>query len=283
MLLVDYRTGSVELVQYLKMIGVPLEITELPFGDFALLGRGASDEPIPIGVERKTIQDLVNSTMTGRFAAHQLPGLLSPGCGFKDIWLLVEGIYRPNPQTAVLEIPHGKGNWQPIQYGQKAFMYKELESLLVTLEVRGGLRVRQCRGKVETCLFLKALYLWWTDKSLEEHRSHLRFRSVEADTALLTPPSLTRLWAKELPGVGWKRSGAVAGHFESPYAMVQASAKEWTKVDGIGKTLASRIYAAIRGIKGVGHEDQLGGPGQADSAAGPDSGGSSGGSGGGGH
>jgi excinuclease UvrABC nuclease subunit len=50
-----------------------------------------------------------------------------------------------------------------------------------------------------------------------------------------------------LPGVGVERSGAVAAHFPSVKAMVDARAEEWMMVPGIGKTLAARITTALGG------------------------------------
>lgn len=237
-----------ELAQRLSAHGLPLEVTDLTYGDFCFLGHGEADSPVPVGVERKTLQDLINSTLTGRFAGHQLPGLLS---SYQDVWLVVEGRWRPGP-TGLLEVPGhkekgGKWVWKGVGYGAKQFMYKEFESLLLTLEIRGGVRVRFTQDEEGTCWFLASLYRWWTDKSLEEHRSHLRFRSLEVDAGLLIKPSLCRLVAKELPMIGWKRSQAVAEKFGTVYAMVQASEQEWQEIEGVGKVMAKRIVQSLQG------------------------------------
>lgn len=249
-LLVDYRVGSVEFVALLKQIGVDVEMAELPFADFAFLGSGSAGEQIPIGIERKTVQDLINSTMKGRLSGHQLPGMLDQErSGFKEIWLVVEGIYRPGKPGGVLEVLHGK-EWRPLTYGAKTFMYRELECQLVTLEVKAGVRVRRCGTKDDTAYFLAALYHWWTHASLDEHRSHLRFRTLDADSALLIKPGLCREWARHLPGVGWEKSMAIEQQFKRvAIDMAQASEAEWAEIAGIGKTMARRIWGAIRGLK----------------------------------
>jgi excinuclease UvrABC nuclease subunit len=53
--------------------------------------------------------------------------------------------------------------------------------------------------------------------------------------------------AKELQGVGWEKSGNIAGQFQNPLAMVQASVVEWRSIPGIGDTLAKRIVKVLQG------------------------------------
>ena len=47
--------------------------------------------------------------------------------------------------------------------------------------------------------------------------------------------------AKEFTGIGWERSLAVEGRWGSVRDMVNATEKEWTEVDGIGKGIAKKI------------------------------------------
>lgn len=250
MLYIDDRKGSGEFyaLAQTRYPSLPLTLCHLPYADFALMGQGPEGSVVPVGVERKTLPDLIDSTYSGRFAGHQLPGLLDPQQGYKDVWLVVEGVYRANG-LGQLVMPHGKG-WVPVGYGSKTFMYTELESLLLTLEVKGGLRVRQTRSQYDTLDFLWALHHWWTDKTMEQHRSHLRFRTLEADPGLLIKPSLLRQVAALLPGIGWNKSGHVSGHFKTIYDMVQADAKQWQAIPGIGKVLAERIWRQLRGLDG---------------------------------
>jgi excinuclease UvrABC nuclease subunit len=66
-------------------------------------------------------------------------------------------------------------------------------------------------------------------------------------------PTLARRVAAQLPGVGEVRSAEVARVFGTLESMVEASPKDWaTKVDGIGKTTAGKIYSAIHGQNGNG-------------------------------
>lgn len=249
MIEIDYRIGSGEFEPLLKNLGLPVSIVQAPglaAADFRFLGQGEEGCPVPVGIERKTVKDLLTSSQSGRLT-EQLERMLL--C-YQDIWILVEGVYRRG-KGGVVEVPVGNG-WQPLHFStskvfdsQKQVMYREVESLILTLEERGGARVRKTRSKGDTGQFIADLYHWWTSKSLEEHRSHLRLRTNEADSALLVKPSLCRQVAALLPGIGWKKSGLVAGQFGNVRAMVMAPADTWEKIPGVGKTLAGKIQKAL--------------------------------------
>lgn len=113
------------------------------------------------------------------------------------------------------------------------------------MEVRAGLRVRRVGDRVETARFLADLYGWW-QKPWEGHTSHLALHLEQPDVALFTKPPLLRMVAAELPGVGFKKSKAVCQKFRSVTEMVNASKDQWAEIDGIGETLAGRIYDALR-------------------------------------
>jgi ERCC4-type nuclease len=76
------------------------KIERMQFGDFSWLGNGPDGAPWSIGVERKTIGDMIQSITSDRFSGHQLPGLLNT---YNAVYVLVEGLYRPDQRTGVLE------------------------------------------------------------------------------------------------------------------------------------------------------------------------------------
>jgi len=243
--------GSIELLPILEQLGVKAEKASLHFADFAFLGGSADEEPVPVGVERKTLSDFVASMLNGRLPGHQLPGMLQ--C-YREVWIVLEGdrrIAKGTGHIQTLQWTHTKAGkkirqWRDLETGTAyALGYQELAAMVLTLVERGGVLVQPTRDPTETCYFLKALLHWWTDKAFGEHRSHLKFHSQFADQSLLVKPSLCRVVAAQLPGIGYEKSGKVAAHFGSVAAMVEADEKEWQKVDGVGSVLAKRIVEKL--------------------------------------
>ena len=59
--------------------------------------------------------------------------------------------------------------------------------------------------------------------------------------------SLLVNFAAQLPGVGPTKAREVEAVFGSVPGMIEASVKEWMRVPGIGKTLATMAYEALHG------------------------------------
>ena len=242
MILLDRRIGSSDLYSPLRTrYRLPVELTTLPSADVAWLGRGPEDTPIPCGVEIKRVGDLLSSIVSGRLSGSQLPNLIHE---YAQAWLLVEGRYRSGDE-GLLEVPAMGRAWIPHPNGRTAFTYQALDGFLTTLEVKAGVHVRRTFDRHETAALVASLYHWWTGKAYEEHRAHLALHSPALDAGLLYKPSLKRRIAAELPGIGIEKSGKVADHFSSVRAMLEADAREWATIDGIGKTLAKRITEAL--------------------------------------
>ena len=258
MLFVDWRTGSGELIPLLDVLKLPTQKMTLPFADFAFVGNGLNGELIPVGIERKALKDWIDSFYSGRFSGHQLPGLLDPNQGYQVVYVIVEGIWRMHHETGLVQVPtkdYGKSKkvqWVDLNIGTdthpKGMMWRELEAAFTTFELKGGVIFRRTRDRNETCKLVATLYHWWVGKEWAEHKSHLRFRTSEVDPQVLVKPSLARQVAALLPGIGWTKSAAAAGQFKTVYDMVQASEKDWQEVDGVGKSMAKKIWLAVRGL-----------------------------------
>lgn len=249
MIIVDDRAGSNRYPHLLSALGVKVTLGRLEYGDFSFLGSGPADAPVTIGIEHKRLDDLLQSITTGRFAGHQLPGLVT---AYDHPYLMVEGIWRPEPGSGILQIRSGKG-WQDHGRGARRWMYRDLEQWLYTIEHKAGVSVRKTSTSDESARSIQALYSWWC-RGWDDHRSHLAISQAHTitrsrDSALLHRPTLVRRIANELDGIGWDRSAAVAAHFPTVAQMMAADAKEWAKVPGIGKTIATRIVASLRGTK----------------------------------
>lgn len=246
MILVDPRAGSRELVTPLRAAGLPVDdIAQLDFGDIAFLGRGEKGAGVFIGIEHKKLPDLVQSLNSDRLAGHQLTGMLGT---YDRNYLIIEGEWDVD-NTGRIIVPNKRfrSKWDVLKGAPAASV---LEQRLLTLETRGGLRIRWTRSQEETIRYVSALYRFWSDRDLDDHKSHLAIHAPDLDRALLVPVSDKRRVFAAIPNVGYTRSSAVDRHFPSVWDAVNAPESAWQKVDGIGKTLATKIVRFLRGRKG---------------------------------
>lgn len=233
MMWVDNRKGSAELFIPLSARRVPVELTTLQYGDCCFVGHAAQGDVL-IGIERKTIRDLIQSMTTGRLSGHQLPGLVEH---FAYRWLLIEGRYRESPDGFV-ELPWKTG-WEVVR-----LQYSALENYLLTVQLRAGVSVQRTYDLRDSAHWLALLYRWFTAKEWQEHRAHLALQQV-ADPSMWLKPNLVHRMAAQLPGIDEKAKD-IAGKFPTVADMVTADEVTWRSIPGIGKVLAKRIWTALR-------------------------------------
>lgn len=243
MILIDSRIGSGEFLPDFTRLGVSAATDHLSSADFAFTGCGPSGL-VSIGIERKTIPDLLDCITTGRLAAGQIPEMRA---SYDICYLVLEGIWRVGGDGA-LETLKG-GQWYPVEYNRRVLLAQDLMGYITSLETFAGIRFRYTGTPKKTVETIIWLYKWWS-KPWGDHGSFKVFHDPihSANTLLTREPSLCRRWAKELPGIGWTKSAAVEAHFLTAEDMALADINEWQKVDGIGKTLAKRAHDAIREI-----------------------------------
>ncbi len=240
MILVDRRKGSAELDRHFRG-RVLTDVVELPYGDFAF--NSHPDDCFMVGIERKTIGDLIDSFRSGRLADHQLSGMAEM---YKYSFIVVEGIIRRS-ENGLLERLVGR-EWTAMRC-----MWDEVQNRLLSFKLFRGVQVEFTsseRGTVDTVI---RLYKYFTGKRLDQHHSHegLQDHSV-SNVFSLNPnykPTLCRQMAALLPGVGNELSKHVAREFGSTYEMINAPEDSWYEIEGIGKKKAKNIYDAIRSKK----------------------------------
>jgi ERCC4-type nuclease len=244
MIRIDRRIGSGHLLPLLRDMGVPAQITKLDYGDAAFEGRGPDERVVPIGIEVKTVRDFLSSLLDGRLMGHQLPGLLA---NYEHVWLILQTDiwFRVGPDGAY-EQRKGKGVWEPVLLSGRGLCWRDVSGVLSTLEIKGGLHIRQTPNKELTARTIAGLYHWWTSKAYEQHRSHLALHEVPDSQIHLSDPSQVTKFAATLPGVGWERAHAIGRCFVTPREMFEADEQAWREVPGIGKVLAARIVEALR-------------------------------------
>lgn len=237
----DDRIGSRELLPFLRQQGVYADLARLEYADIAFGGNGP-DGGVMVGIERKTVGDLISSMTSKRFAGHQLPGLLE---GYHVVYLLVEGWMRPGKDGLLEEMSSGR--WRAKRRGSKLVTYRAVDGWLSTMEAVCGLRMRYSLDILETAHVIKGLAEWWA-RPWADHDSH---RAVYAPVSGAGPVAFVRpniVWkmAAQLPGVE-KRGREIARRFATPLAMCEATEDDWRAVKGIGKVLAGNIVKLLRG------------------------------------
>lgn len=248
MLLVDERIGSADLAPALADMGLPVEVTHLEFGDVAFTGRGNEDAAVEVGIELKKLPDLVTSLRDGRLSGHQVPGL----CATYDYrWLLIEGTFKPGDRGEVL-VPQRRGIWAPLKGGMTV---AELEKRVLSLQLLRGLHVRHSSARLTTLHFLASLYRWFTDRSMDDHTTHLLEHQAEGFLEVNDFRSVV----KKLPHIGHKVSLAVEQYFEgSLEAAFAGTVEDWADIvtfdkqgrpKRLGRTAAQDIKRFIRGEK----------------------------------
>lgn len=242
-LFVDPREGSGDLLQPLKDLHLPAESIQLEYADVAWEGNGPRGKSM-IGIERKRLKDALNSMRTGRFAGHQLPGLVS---NFDWVYLIVEGVWREDPDSGLLQEAR-RGGWVDVTVGQSRFKADELENWLTSIETKYGLRVKRVDNFAQMVLTTARLYKWW-QKPWDAHRSGKVIYQPPPSSVTTYKIPLVQRMANCLDGVGWEKSAAVASRFKTPVDMIASTEKDWELIPGIGKVLSRRIVKALCGEK----------------------------------
>lgn len=240
MILVDDREGSAGLVNGLRRSGIEAELKRMEFGDCCWIGNGP-DGDVLVGVELKTVEDLLASMRSGRLCGHQLPGMSEE---YFAIYLIVEGLVREDPESGVLQRFH-RGQWQDVIVGRQRFLWSEMEAYLTTIDTIVGVHVRRTSTPRETVSCIRTLYQWW-QKPWDRHSSHKVLYTPLPQNSLLVRPSVLRRVAAQLPMIGYDRSREVEKAFGTVFAMANADEKAWLAVPGIGKTIAAKVIRAIR-------------------------------------
>lgn len=240
MILIDDRVGSKEIVPHLEP-GINYELTRLDFADFAFVGQGP-DGMVSIGIERKTIGDLLNSMESGRLSGYQLKGLIE---SYDYNYLIVEGFWQCD-QVGNLNIRRGK-RWTSHMFNRQQLPYSRFVGYLNTLTMLGNIHPVFLTTLTQTGHWTSKTYHWW-QKLWHHHKSHLQFHVDPPARAHIIEPSLFRKMLKELDGVGWDRAEALEKHFANFNEILVGGVKEMCKVPGIGKVGAQKILKQLEEV-----------------------------------
>lgn len=243
MIQVAREKGSKELLPYILKIGVQAELAGLQFGDFAFEGKGPKGN-ILIGIERKTLHDILHCIDDSRYSAHQRPGMLAM---YQKSYLILEGNWKPHTENGTLmEGFNGGSSWGECRYRSSRVMYAKLFRYLLSVALSGVI-VIYSRDIIHTAYNVCEVFHYF-QKPWNKHTSLIEVQKL-AIPDLRGKPSLTRRWASDLEGVGVVHSMAAERYFRSPIKLAQSSEVDWLRLPGIGVGTAQHIIKEINGTK----------------------------------
>lgn len=247
---IDSRVGSKDLIN-IPPLDTPglCELSRLNSADIMFSGYGPSGDTL-IGVELKSLPDLISSIQTGRLQAEQMPKMIRD---YDTRWILYYGNYRPG-QNGALQINKG-GGWKDYGYGEKPILYSYLEDFLIEAREYGfNIQRVGSERRYEKEEAVKWIYTYYKLIS-RPWKTHKIFKTFDNSAQIPFPPGMSltahekrmaRVVDKLCQGIGFERSIAVARHFKSHSHMTAASVDEWKGIDGIGAVIAKKVYTEIR-------------------------------------
>lgn len=241
-ILIDERVGSKDLLAMLQSLGKPCAFAEgNQQADASFIGNGPDGALWSIGIERKNVNDLVNSIETGRLSGTQLPRMQAE---HDIVYVIVEGATRriwSGDQLGMLEWRTADRDWRT---PERPTNWYAVENYLTTLQERAGVRLRQTFSDRGTAATIAALYEWWTEKEYEEHRAHLKTHKGAGVKEASYVVKTLLAWKVRMTE---KVARAACLRFDNPRALVNASAAELLEVPGLGKALAMKLEKIFKG------------------------------------
>lgn len=243
-ILVDDRAGSKDLVLKPCLRDIA-ELARLDSGDVMIRGNGP-DGSVAVGVEVKSIWDLVASASNGRLMGTQIPAMLA---NYSHSWLLIYGAWRAGRRDGLLHIQRGKTRWELFKLGRSPVPYSFVEHLFTEITMM-GVHVSTVPSDYDAAEWVASLASWW-EKHWADHKAARVFDKSSTEARLrpvmLAPGVRFRAeLASKLPGVGFDRAVAAAKHFGSAMEMLNATEAQWCEVPGIGKGVAKSVVTALK-------------------------------------
>lgn len=251
MILVDYRKGSGTdgkgnelLVPLIKKLGVECEIDNLEFADACFEGNGPEGY-IAIGVERKTLHDLLGCIDTARYSAHQRVGMAQM---YTKSFLALEGMWEMGGSLqysgTLIQGFNGGSSWGPLKTrGNQTVLYSKLYRYLLSVQLSGVI-ITQSNNVVQTANNIVEIYRYF-QKPWHSHTSMIETQKLTIPS-LTNKPSLARKWAADLDRVGVTKSIEAAKLFKNGRKLALAGEEDWMRLGGVGAKTAIAIVKQIR-------------------------------------
>lgn len=242
MILIDTKGKETqELLPHIQAQRVPVEATDLPYGDAAFEGSGP-DGIMAVGIERKKLHDMLACIDDSRYSAHQRLGMSQL---YRVSFLVIEGYWRPHdPGGMLMEGYSGGMSWGYAKHRSAKILYSKLRRYLFSVTL-SGVHVIYTRDPFHTAFDICELYHYF-QKPWRNHTSMLEMQKLSLPAINLKPP-LVRKWAADIDGVGVKLSEDAERLFKTPIRLASSDEMDWLKIRGIGVPTAQDIVRQIGG------------------------------------
>lgn len=252
MIFVAHEIGSAEFADPLRRMGLPVTVKKLPSADFAFWGNGPEGE-CRIGIERKTVSEMVGAVSNKRLRGTQLPRMTAR---YRFRFLIVEGLTRVDAWDGLLEtakpVKDGKMSlWLPAGFG-RGMAFEGYAKRLLTFQLKAAIHIIPTADRTNTARMVHALYRWF-QVEWSKHKSHLAVEETQPDEAILDERTVRRQVLAQIPGIGWTRSAQISKQFEGQSLadtlrwVSVAHVEDWQRALGFkdGTETARRIHAAL--------------------------------------
>lgn len=239
MILVDTSTGSKELLPIIRGMGVCCEKVPLSYADACFEGNGP-EGTISVGIERKTLHDMLSCIEDARYVSHQRIGMKKM---YQVSILIIEGYWKPREDGMLMESKDGCTWWVCRPHG-KPVMYSKLRRYLISIRY-SGVAVNFTRNLQHTAYDICEEW-HYHQKSWNKHTSLKEIQKL-AIPQLNNKPSLTRMWAEDLKGCGRVLGESAEHYFRKPIILATADEEAWVAAGATAKEAMS-IVRQIHGL-----------------------------------
>lgn len=235
---------SDQLVRFIRGQGIPSDKKLIEYGDICFEGN-LHGGPGLIGIERKTLHDLLNSIRTKRLNEQRV-GMMGNRGMYKRSFLMVEGHWKPRDPDGItlMEGYSGGTNWGYMKHLSKHVQYSEVYNYLLSIG-ETGVTVTYSRDLFHTAINCCSIYRYY-QKPWNQHRSMMEIHKPTIPM-LYGHASLVRMWASDIDEVGVVKAAEAEKIFKTPVNLAMSDEEQWCQIVGVGEATAKEIIKQIRG------------------------------------
>jgi len=208
------------------------------YGDACFVGAPVDGQGCLCCLERKKLGDMISCIESGRHI-EQVRRAYQAGWDKQVLLAQFDNPIRKGV-GGLLEVRRGR-SWAPYAATGREFHYDRLMDYLNEIYWLGGVQVIVTHSTKQSVEAIISVYRVLSKPPASHHLLDKFYSAPIPKVSLLGVPPLIERMAKELPGVGWERSKAIAAKMGTVRQMVNATREEWLDTPMIGQGILDRI------------------------------------------